>query len=87
LDKSDIETFLSPEEEEALLSLYSEESKEEKETDNESLKSSESDMTIEKIKKTKVEGVKTALPEMLEQIDSEPEIIEANKDLPGTVDS
>jgi hypothetical protein len=87
LDKSDIETFLSPEEEEALLSLYSEESTEDKEIDVESIKSSESDMVIEEFKESKVEGVKTALAEILEPIDSEPEIIEENTDLLDTDDS
>ena len=86
LDKSDIETFLSPEEEEALLSLYSEESTKDKETDADSLKSSESDITNEEFKKSKVEGVKTALADMLEPIDSESEVIEENIDLPNTVD-
>lgn len=87
LDKSDIETFLSPEEEEALLSLYSEESTKDKETDADSLKSSESVITNEEFKKSKVEEVKTAIADMLEPIDSESEVIEENIDLPNTVDS
>ena len=87
LDKSDIETFLSPEEEEALLSLYSEESTEDKESETDSLKSSESDVTSEEFKESRIEGVKTALEEMLEPIDSEPEVNEEDTDLPDTDDS
>lgn len=87
LGKSDIETFLSPEEEEALLSLYSEESTEDEESEADSLKSSESDVTIEEFKESRIEGVKTALEEMLEPINSESEVIEENIDLPDTDDS
>jgi hypothetical protein len=86
-DKSDVETFLSPEEEEALLSLYSEESTEDKETESDSLKSSESDMTMEEFKETEIEGVKTALDEMLEPINSESEVVEEITDLPDNDDS
>ena len=81
LDKSDIETFLSPEEEEALLSLYSEESTEDKESDDNNLKSSETDETIKEFEESKVDGVKTALEEVLEPIDSESEAIEENTDI------
>jgi len=87
LGKSDIETFLSPEEEEALLSLYSEESTEDEESEADSLKSSESDVTIEEFKESRIEGVKTALEEMLKPINSESEVIEENIDLPDTDDS
>ena len=87
LDKSDIETFLSAEEEEALLSLYSEESTEDKETNVESLNSSESEITIEDLQESKADGVKTALEEVLEPIDSESEITEENVNLPDTDDS
>jgi len=87
LDKSDIETFLSAEEEEALLSLYSEESTEDKETDVESLKSSESEIIIEDLKESKADGVKTALEEVLEPIDSESEITEENVNLSDADDS
>ncbi len=87
LDKSDIETFLSAEEEEALLSLYSEESTDDKETDVESLKSSESEITIEDLQESKADGVKTALDEMLEPIDSESEITEENVNLSDVHDS
>jgi hypothetical protein len=86
-DKSDVETFLSPEEEEALLSLYSEESTEDKETESDSLKSSESDMTMEEFKETEIEGVKTALDEMLEPINSQSEVVEEITDLPDNDDS
>ena len=87
LDKFDIETFLSAEEEEALLSLYSEESTEDKETNVESLNSSESEITIEDLQESKAEGVKTALEEMLEPIDSESEITEENVNLLDADDS
>jgi len=87
LDKSDIETFLSAEEEEALLSLYSEESTEDKETDVESLESSESEIIIEDLKESKADGVKTALEEVLEPIDSESEITEENVNLSDADDS
>ncbi len=87
LDKSDIETFLSAEEEEALLSLYSEESTDDKETDVESLKSSESEITIEDLQESKADGVKTALDEVLEPIDSESEITEENVNLSDVDDS
>lgn len=87
LDKSDIETFLSAEEEEALLSLYSEESTDDKETDVESLKSSESEIAIEDLQESKADGVKTALEEVLEPIDSESEITEENVNLSDADDS
>ena len=87
LDKFDIETFLSAEEEEALLSLYSEESTEDKETDVESLKSSESEFAIEDLQESKADGVKTALEEVLEPIDSESEITEENVNLSDADDS
>jgi hypothetical protein len=83
LDKSDLETFLSHEEEEALLSLYSEESVEVIEKDD-SVKLSESKVTNEKLSDSKVEGVKTAL-DMRQPLDSESEIIENNIYFPDMV--
>jgi len=81
LDKSDIETFLSPEEEEALLSLYSEESSEDSKTTFETVSSLESEVTIKEFEDSKIEGVKTALTDLLESTDTEPEIIEKKLDL------
>ncbi|MCW9066280.1 MAG: hypothetical protein OQJ78_08270, partial [Ignavibacteriaceae bacterium] len=86
-DKSDVESFLSPEEEEELLSLYSEESTEDKDTVSDSLKSSESDMTIDEFKESGIEGVKTALDDVLEPINSESEVVEEITDLHDTDDS
>ncbi|HEY6435778.1 MAG TPA: hypothetical protein VIY47_04245, partial [Ignavibacteriaceae bacterium] len=86
-DKSDTETFLSPEEEEALLSLYSEESIEDNTKGDDILKSNGSDIKIEDFKESENQGVKTALTEMLEPIESDFEIVGKNTNLPDTDDS
>lgn len=76
LQKSDIETFLTPEEEEALLSLYSEESKEIKEEIVEQALISEPDIKVPESKDTEI--VETDIPalEKIAQINVEPEVVE-----------
>lgn len=78
--KTSAETFLSPEEEEALLSLYSEENTEESKTEDKTVVSSAEDFGTEKFEDLEVEGVKTAL-DMEQPIDSELEILEEETDL------
>ncbi len=86
-EKSDTETFLSPEEEEALLSLYSEESIENKKNSDDILKSSESDIRIDDFKESYNQGVKTALTEILEPIDEDLEEVGENTNSIDTDDS
>lgn len=86
-EKSDTETFLSPEEEEALLSLYSEESIENKKNSDDILKSSESDIRIDDFKESYNQGVKTALTEILEPIDEDLEEVGENTYSIDTADS
>lgn len=86
-EKSDTETFLSPEEEEALLSLYSEESRENKKNSDDILKSSESDIRIDDFKESYNQGVKTALTEILEPIDEDLEEVGENTNSIDTDDS
>ncbi|MDH3268160.1 MAG: hypothetical protein OEM46_04825 [Ignavibacteria bacterium] len=89
LNKSDIETFLSAEEEEALLSLYSEESSDDTKTEEETITTSESEIEItnEEFNDLEAEGVKTASVDILEQINSEPELTEENTELSDAADS
>ena len=73
LQKSDIETFLSPEEEEALLSLYSDESKEIKEEKVEQVSALETDIKVsEEIHSEIIEKEEPVL-EKIEQLSIEPE--------------
>ena len=80
LTKSDVETFLSPEEEEALLSLYGEESEEQINVNSEVDTPSESEITVDDFEVSKVEGVKTAL-DMVETSDNEFELFDNNTDI------
>jgi len=76
LQKSDIETFLSPEEEEALLSLYSEESKEIKEEIVEQVNIVEPEVSVPDRIESEIAEIETPAIETTEQINVESEAIE-----------
>ncbi len=79
LETTDAEKFLSPEEEEALLSLYSEETPEKIDSIEEEIVSSDSEIDEDEISDTRIEGVKTSL-DMLNTIESVTESEELSSD-------
>ena len=78
--KSDVETFLSPEEEEALLSLYSEESEDQVNVNSDNTSPSLLEIAADEFEFSKDEGVKTAL-DMAEVSDDEVELIDNDTEL------
>jgi len=82
--KSDIETFLSPEEEEALLSLYSEETKEIKEEIMEQVKIVEPEVTVTDRIESEIVEIETPVFDTTEQINVEPDVLKEEPNYLGT---
>lgn len=87
LQKSDIETFLSPEEEEALLSLYSEESKEIKEELDKQVTIVEPEVTVPEEIESEIIETETPAFKTIEQITVEPEVVEEEPGYLETMDT
>src|SRR4030066_500538 len=82
--KSKIETFLSPEEEEALLSLYSEETKEIKEEIVEQVKIVEPEVTVPDRIESEIVEIETPVFDTTEQINVEPDVLKEEPNYLGT---
>jgi hypothetical protein len=87
LQKSDIETFLSPEEEEALLSLYSEESKEIKEEIVEQVNIVEPEVSVPDRIESEIAEIETPAIETTEQINVESEAVEEEPNFLGKINT
>jgi hypothetical protein len=83
--KSDVETFLSSEEEEALLSLYSEESGEIREEKVEQITSIEPEVTESDKIQSEIDEMEPPAAEKIEPTNVEQEFVDQNPDHPGMV--